>query len=223
MHYANRAARALLGVTAHPGGLALTGHALVLAGLGAGDTVLDVACGDGATLRELEQRGAAALGVDVEPEAVARCRGRAVVGDAVALPVASGLFDGVLLECSLSTFDDPERALREAARVLKADGVLVLTDVVLDREAAPSDVVAAVDALTTARSVPEWTDLLERGGWHVTRTEDRRDDALTLVRRVRRRLLLARPRAALTAWACEKAVRAGSLSYVLLVAVRAPD
>ncbi len=222
MDYATRTARALLGATAHPGGTDLTVHALVLAGLGGGDRILDVACGDGATLRVLQDRGATALGVDVEPRAVERCAGRAVVADAQALPLPDGVLDGVLLECALSTFDDPLQALAEAARVLRPDGVLVLTDVVLDRDTAQPEVVAAVDALTSAWTADGYRALLARAGFVVTASEDRADDARALLRRVRRVLTFVSPRHARTARACERAVRDGALSYLLLLAVKAP-
>lgn len=222
MQYATRAARALLGATAHPGGTDLTVRALVLAGLGGGDRVLDVACGDGETLRLLRERGATAVGVDLEPRAVERCGGRAVVADAHALPLPDGGFDGVLLECSLSTFADPRQALREAARVLRPDGVLVLTDVVLDREAAAPEVVEAVDRLTSARTVEGYLDLLAEAGFVVTKSEDRADDARLLVRRVRRRLVLVSRAHGRTARACERAVRDRALGYQLLLAVKAP-
>ncbi|MCW2613481.1 MAG: hypothetical protein JWN08_475, partial [Frankiales bacterium] len=57
MDYARRGARLLLGATAHPGGEALTRHVLGRLHLPVGALVADVACGDGATLRLLEDSG----------------------------------------------------------------------------------------------------------------------------------------------------------------------
>lgn len=221
MDYARAGARWLLGATAHPGGEALTEHLLDRLALSPGALVADVACGDGATLRLLGRRGLTAVGVDVEPRAVARA-GQAVVGDAHALPLASGAYDVVVCECSVSTFNDPGRALSEMARALRPGGALAMTDVLLRRDLAPAEVVAAVDRLTTARALPEYVALVERAGLRVVRTEDRADDALALCRRLARRLtLVGALRSAATARASARAVEAGALSYGLVVAIKA--
>ena len=218
MDYARTGARWLLGATAHPGGEALTRHLLDRLALPTGALVADVACGDGATLRLLAARGLLGVGVDLEPRAVARA-GSAVVGDAQALPLATGAYDAVVCECAVSTFDDPAQALREMARVLRPGGRLAMTDVLLRRDLAPPEVVVAVGRLTRARTLPEYAGLLEAAGLRVVRTEDRSADALALCRRLARRLrLVGASRHASTARACAQAVAAGALSYGLLVA-----
>jgi SAM-dependent methyltransferase len=219
--YTRRAAGWLLGATAHPGGEALSRRLLERLALLPGARVVDVACGSGATLRLLQAAGHAAVGVDREPRAVTRAGGGAVVADAHALPLREAAYDAVVCECALSTFDDAGRALGEIARALRSGGRLGMTDVVLDRTRAAPEVVRAVEALTTARTVPGYTELLESAGLRVVEAEDRSPDALALARRVRRRLSLVGARkAATTAEACEQAVRAGALGYVLLVAER---
>jgi len=221
--YTRRAARRLLGATAHPGGEALTRHLLARLRLPAGALVADVACGDGATLALLARAGLLAVGVDVEPRAVevARRYAPAVVGDALALPLASGCYDAVLCECSVSTFDDQARGVAELARVLRPGGQLAVTDVVLRRDLAAPEVVAALDRLTGARTASEYVALLEAAGLNVVRIEDRADDALALCRRLSWRLALVGARqTASSARACARAVEQGSLSYVLLVAAK---
>ena len=229
MDYTRRAARWLLGATAHPGGEALTRHVLGRLRLPAGALVADVACGDGATLSLLSRAGLLAVGVDVEPRAVATARRHApavvvVVGDAHALPLASGAYDAVLVECAVSTFADAPGALAQAARVLRPGGQLAMTDVVLRRDLAEPAVVAAVDRLTTAHTVTQYGALLTGAGLQVVRVEDRPADALALCRRLSRRLTAVGARnAASTARACARAVEEGALSYALLIAVRPPD
>ena len=218
MDYARTGARWLLGATAHPGGTALTGHVLDRLALPPRSLVADVACGDGTSLRLLTARGLRGVGVDREARAVARAP-RAVVGDAQALPLRTSAYDAVLCECAVSTFDEPRRALAEMARVLRPGGVLAMTDVLLRRDLAPPEVVAAVDRLTTARTLPEYVALVQAAGLRVERTEDRAADALALCRRVARRLrLVGASRHAATARACARAVEAGALSYGLVVA-----
>lgn len=221
MDYARTGARLLLGATAHPGGTALTRHLLDRLALPTGSLVADVACGDGATLRMLAARGLLGVGVDVEPRAVRRA-GCAVVGDAQALPLRSGAYDAVVCECAVSTFGDPARALAEVARVLRPGGRFAMTDVLLRRDLAAPEVVAAVDRLTAARTLPEYAALVAAAGLRVERTEDRAADALALCRRLATRLrLVGAVRHAATARACARAVEAGALSYGLLVATRA--
>lgn len=223
MDYAARAVRLLLGATAHPGATALSRHLLQQAALPPGSLVLDVACGSGTTLALLADAGHLPVGVDVESRAVARAQRHApaVVADAHRLPLQGGRWDAVVCECSVSTFAEPGAALREVARVLRPGGVFAMTDVLLDRDLAAPAVVTALDALTTARTVPAYAALCEAAGLTVQITEDRATDARALARRVRRRLAaVGARRAAATARACEQAIDDGALSYGLLVARR---
>lgn len=210
--WAGRGARLLLGVTAHPGGEALTQHLLDRLDLGPGDRVADIACGRGRTLRLLVARGLLPVGIDVQPGP------GAVRGDAHALPLRSGSCDAVLCECSVSTFADPLAAVREMARVVRPGGLVAVTDVVLDRARAAPEVVAALDALTSARTTASYAALLEQAGLRVRSSEDRSGDAAALVARLRRRLPLSR-----RVRACAQAVLDGTLGYVLLVAERPDD
>ena len=109
-----------------PGGFELTDRAAALGGISADSRLLDVACGGGATLRHLrETYGCEALGVEKDPTL---CGGGVLCGSAEALPFESGRFDGVLIECALSQFEDADAALAECARVLKRGGFLAITD-----------------------------------------------------------------------------------------------
>jgi ubiquinone/menaquinone biosynthesis C-methylase UbiE len=104
------------------------------AGVGAGQRVLDVACGTGIVARTAAGRvgpGGAVTGLDLNEAmlAVAR-RIRPDLtwrqGDAAALPFESGTFDAVLSQMALMFFPDPAGALREMARVARPGGAVAV-------------------------------------------------------------------------------------------------
>jgi SAM-dependent methyltransferase len=85
--------------------------------------LVEIGCGDGALLAELERRGAAGSlsGFDVSEEAVRAARGRGLSSvetfDGRRLSVADDAFDAALLSHVLEHVADPAALLREAARV----------------------------------------------------------------------------------------------------------
>ena len=114
-----------------PGGLELTERAAALCGFGPDSRLLDVAAGDGGTVRFLRERfGCQIAGLDSDP--ARRCPDVAL-GRAEALPFPDGAFDGVFIECALSQMERPEEALGECARVLRSGGNLVLSDLYAGR------------------------------------------------------------------------------------------
>jgi len=100
----------------------------------AGEKVCDVACGSGHEAIRTAKSECSVCGVDMSGQAVQTAKlltqGRNssfVTGDAENLPWKSGIFDKTTCICALEHFKDDERALREMNRVLKLDGILVLT------------------------------------------------------------------------------------------------
>ena len=92
--------------------------------------VLDVGCAVGGFLDFLKQRGVSSLyGVDMTEAYVAKAREKNYVielGDAEKLPFADSLFDVLVIEQVMEHLLNPGRAFKEAARVLKAGGVLCI-------------------------------------------------------------------------------------------------
>ena len=108
----------------HPGGEAHTLHMLELAGLSPGSRVLDLGAGDGEALALLRSLGHEACGIDLAP------RGDGVErGDLLHTGCADGSFDAVLSQCAFYVSGDVPGALREARRLLRPGGMLLLSDV----------------------------------------------------------------------------------------------
>ncbi len=97
------------------------------ASVGAGCRVLDVATGAGYVAAAAASRGAVPVGIDFSGAQVRLARERYPAvefeqADAEALPFESDTFDAVVNAYGMCHLPDPDRALREAFRVLKVGG-----------------------------------------------------------------------------------------------------
>ena len=96
-------------------------------GAGTGTRLLDVATGPGYVAAIAAERGAGVVGLDFSETMLAFARSRApdvdfVQGDATALPFEDATFDAVTVAFLLLHLGTPERAVGEAARVLRPGG-----------------------------------------------------------------------------------------------------
>ena len=105
---------------------------------GPGLKLLDVAVGDGVYLDWLP-RDWRVVGVDISTTQLAACGRRTagremplVLGEAEDLPFRDAKFDAALSIGGFNYFNDPEKALREMARVVRPGGTIVVADEVPD-------------------------------------------------------------------------------------------
>jgi SAM-dependent methyltransferase len=102
------------------------------------DSILDLGTGTGQMLQLLGPKARRAVGLDVSPAMLSVARAnldsaglrhvQLRQGDLYALPADLARFELVILHQVLHFMDDPARAVREAARVLKPGGRIVIVD-----------------------------------------------------------------------------------------------
>lgn len=143
--------------------------------------LLDVACGGGYFLREAEKTGLESYGIDISTVAAKQARHNTshsliLCGNGESLPFRDEAFDYGINLGSLEHFLNPEKGVREMARVLKKEGkaLLLLPNSyflmtvfnVWRTGATGRETAQAVDRWATRN---EWVRLLEENGLKVTR------------------------------------------------------
>lgn len=125
----------LLGETLRPGGFDLTAKGVACCHWTSADLLLDLGCGQGATVSYLDQTyGLTVVGIDPSQKLLAMAKknnpdNTFLVGSGEAIPFPDDMFQGVLSECTLSLMMDMTAALKEVYRVMKNNGTFFITDV----------------------------------------------------------------------------------------------
>ncbi len=91
-----------------------------------GARVLDIGCGVGAYVRKLREFSDHAYGVDIDPERVRRGGEGLAVAVSESLPFATAAFDVVLLNEVIEHVRNERETLREACRVARPGGHVVI-------------------------------------------------------------------------------------------------
>ena len=201
--YQHELIRKFIGDVLHPGGLKLTEHLGEVIGLGAGDKLLDIACGPGRSVVHLAKRfDCRVTGIDFGVDNIAAGEKNAAAqgvsdltefksGDAEALPFPDNTFDAVISECSFCTFPDKNRAAQEMARVLRPQGRLGITDMTVNGPL-PEDLKSQlgwVICITGANSAQDYVRQLKNAGFGDFYVEPQNESLVNMINDGRKKLL----------------------------------
>jgi ubiquinone/menaquinone biosynthesis C-methylase UbiE len=148
-----------------------------IAGMKAGDRVLDVCCGTGEQVFRYMEKGASATGIDHNPDIIKVAEknrqrrgfddGTFYLASATQLPFPDSYFDCVSISLGLHEIERDERyrAVSEMKRVVKKEGVLLFIDfqVPLPKNCI-SYIIKTIEFLAGRNNYRYFTDYLAQGG-----------------------------------------------------------
>jgi ubiquinone/menaquinone biosynthesis C-methylase UbiE len=157
------------------------GNPVAIASLKEGDIVLDLGSGAGfdcfLAANKVGKNGRV-FGVDMTPEMVEKAKENAKkgnhenvefrLGEIENLPVADNSVDVVISNCVINLSPDKERVFRDAFRVLKPGGRLMISDLVLLKELPDfikNSVEAYIGCLSGAMMRNEYIEYIKRAGF----------------------------------------------------------
>jgi arsenite methyltransferase len=157
------------------------GNPVALASLKEGETVLDLGSGGGfdcfLAANRVGQKGKV-IGVDMTPEMLDKARENARkakyanvefrLGEIENLPVADGTVDAVISNCVINLSPHKKRVFEEAFRVLKPNGRLMVSDIVLLKELSEiirEDVKAYIGCISGAEMKDKYLQLIREAGF----------------------------------------------------------
>lgn len=181
----------------------------------AGERALDIATGGGHTALAFAPHVAEVVATDLTPQMLAAARefitGRGAANvrfepaDAEALPFEDASFDIVTTRIAPHHFPNPQQYIREAARVLRPGGRLVLDDNMAPEDAELAEFMNRFEqwrdpSHVRAHSIAEWSAWIEAAGLRIEHVDPlvlKRYDFDSWAERMR---MPAAERAALEAW-----------------------
>ena len=164
------------------------GNPIAMASLKEGETVLDLGSGAGfdcfLAANKVGERGRV-IGVDMTPDMLEKARENARknnytnvefrLGEIESLPVADNTADIIISNCVINMSVDKDRVFKEAYRVLKAGGRLMVSDIVLTKElpdAVRNSIQAYIGCIAGAMLEEEYLGAIEDAGFQNVRVAD---------------------------------------------------
>ncbi|MFC1916234.1 arsenite methyltransferase [Chloroflexota bacterium] len=157
------------------------GNPIALASLAEGETVLDLGSGAGfdcfLAANKVGRMGKV-IGVDMTPEMIYKARQNAQMsnyanvefrlGEIENIPAADNSVDVVISNCVINLSPDKPRVFREAFRVLKPGGRLMVSDIVLQKELPDfirNSIAAYVGCISGALLKDEYLEAIKEAGF----------------------------------------------------------
>ena len=158
------------------------GNPIALASLKTGETVLDLGSGAGfdcfLAADKVGSEGKV-IGVDMTPEMIDKARQNAKknninnvefwLGEIENLPIEDGVIDVIISNCVINLSPDKDKVFKEAFRVLKPGGRLMVSDIVLEKElpdAIKNDISAYVSCISGAIIKKDYLDTIKKAGFN---------------------------------------------------------
>ena len=164
------------------------GNPVALASLKEGETVLDLGAGAGFDVFLAANRvgnSGRVIGVDMTPEMVGKARANALnggyenvefrLGEIENIPAADSSVDAIISNCVINLSPDKKSVFKEALRVLKPGGRLMVSDIVLLKElpdAIRQSVAAYVGCVAGALMKDDYLKVIKEVGFQDVRILD---------------------------------------------------